>query len=65
MMTVLIIFFVSLLMNIGLFGAAIYYQKKFKKITPIILAMYLIASVITVTWLFYAFILLVIIFKGV
>jgi hypothetical protein len=52
-------------MNIGLFGAAIYYQKKLKKITPIILAMYLIASVITVTWLFYAFILLVIIFKGV
>ena len=57
MMTVLIIFFFSLLMNIGLFCSAIYYQKKLKKITPIILAMYLIASVITVTWLFYAFIL--------
>ena len=64
-MMIVALFAMFFLVIIALFYTAVHYHKKRKRITPLILAGYVIASLITLTWLFYAFILLAIIFKGV
>jgi|GEM_PF-6958725 len=64
-MFAIIIFILILFLIAGLFYGATQMKKNAKKITPLVAGLYLIATLLTLLWLFYGFLFLTIATRGV
>lgn len=64
-MFTIIIFLLGLLLIIGLGYSTVKTHKNTGKVSPLIIGLYLITLFITIIWLYYGFLFLAIIMKGV
>lgn len=64
-MFAIIIFILILILIIGLFYGATQIKKNLTKGTPLAIGLYIIATLMTLLWLYYGFLFVTIIMKGV